>query len=204
MSDVTPSRTAVLELKDERHAMREGYDFLDEKCLLLAGEMLRELGQHDILQRAFLASHARAVAALRAAIARHGLQGLEVYPCAELSDADMQTSAHLLMGVRLQAAELRTEETAPPAAVNRSPEATSCARAFFDLVRQAARLAALSGNLERLYLEYRRATRRARALQDVLLPELDRTLAEVEGRLDELEQEEALGMRRNVGIAASA
>jgi V/A-type H+-transporting ATPase subunit D len=88
--------------------------------------------------------------------------------------------------------------------VNRSPEATSCARAFFDLVRQAARLAALSGNLERLYLEYRRAMRRARALQDVLLPELDRALAEVEGRLDELEQEEALGMRRNVGIAASA
>jgi V/A-type H+-transporting ATPase subunit D len=204
VSDATPTRSAVLELKDERHAMREGYDFLDEKCLLLAGEMLRELGQHAILQRTFLESHAEAVSALRAAIARHGLQGLEVYPCSELSDADVQTRAHLLMGVRLQAAELRTGETTPPVAMNPSPEATSCARAFLDLVRQAAGLAAISGNLERLYLEYRRATRRARALQDVLLPELDRTLAEIEGRLDELEQEDALGMRRNVAIAGSA
>ena len=58
MSDATPTRSAVLELKDERHAMREGYNFLDEKCMLLAGEMLRELAHHDSLQRAFLKSHA--------------------------------------------------------------------------------------------------------------------------------------------------
>ena len=39
--DVTPTRSVVLDLKDERRAMHEGYVFLDEKCLLLAGEMLR-------------------------------------------------------------------------------------------------------------------------------------------------------------------
>jgi V/A-type H+-transporting ATPase subunit D len=70
--------------------------------------------------------------------------------------------------------------------------------------RQAATLGAVSGNLERLYLEYRRATRRARALQDVLLPELDRTLGEIEARLEELEQEDALGMRRRLTIASQA
>ena len=37
--------------------------------------------------------------------------------------------------------------------------------------------------------------RRARALQDVLLPELDRTLYEIETRLEELEQEDAIWMR---------
>ena len=62
-------------------------------------------------------------------------------------------------------------------------------------VGAAAPLAAVTGNLERLSLEYRRAVRRARALQDVLLPELDRTLREIETRLEELEQEDAIAMR---------
>ncbi len=43
MTDITPTRGIALELNDERRAMHEGYVFLDEKCLLLAGEMLREL-----------------------------------------------------------------------------------------------------------------------------------------------------------------
>jgi hypothetical protein len=33
------------------------------------------------------------------------------------------------------------------------------------------------------------------ALQDVLLPEIDRDLAEVDGRLEELEQEDGIWMR---------
>jgi V/A-type H+-transporting ATPase subunit D len=56
----------------------------------------------------------------------------------------------------------------------------------------------LTGNLERLFLEYKRASRRARALQDVLLPELDRDIVELETRLEELEQEDAIWMRRGV------
>ena len=78
--DITPTRSVVLELKDERRAMHEGYVFLDEKCLLLAGEMLRELARYAELQRAFVAAWDAAVAALQAAVARHGLEGLQVYP----------------------------------------------------------------------------------------------------------------------------
>ncbi|MGC1818849.1 MAG: V-type ATP synthase subunit D, partial [Casimicrobiaceae bacterium] len=79
--------------------------------------------------------------------------------------------------------------------VQPSPEAEACRRAFVALVALAARLAAASGNLERLSYEYRRSVRRARALQDVLLPELDQRLQRVETRLEELEQEDAIAMR---------
>ena len=57
-------------------------------------------------------------------------------------------------------------------------------------------LAAVGGNLERLSREYRRSVRRARALQDVLLPALERDVAEIETRLEELEQQDAIAMRR--------
>ena len=57
MSDISPTRSAVIEMKDERRAMHEGHVFLDEKCLLLAGEMLRQLQEHARLKAAFDARH---------------------------------------------------------------------------------------------------------------------------------------------------
>ena len=196
MSDLTPTRSVVLELKDERRAMHEGYVFLDEKCLLLASEMLRELARYSELQRAFLKAWETAIAALQAAVARNGLEGLQVYPPADLSDASVRRAPRSLMGVALQQAELLSTPVPPPAGIDRSPEAEACRRAFRLLLAQAAPLAAVAGNLERLQQEYRRAVRRARALQDVLLPELDGTVYDIETRLEELEQEDAIWMRR--------
>lgn len=197
MSEATPTRSAVVELKDERRAMHDGYVFLDEKCLLLAGEMLRELQRHEALARELADAHARAIDALQAALARHGLEELSVHPPASMADVTLEVSRRAVIGVRLQQASLRLprEPMAAPS-VNPSPEARACRRAFAELMRRAAPLAAVRGNLERLSLEYRRAVRRARALHDVLLPELDRSVAQIETRLEELEQEDAIWMRQ--------
>jgi V/A-type H+-transporting ATPase subunit D len=196
MSELTPTRSIVLELKDERRAMQEGYVFLDEKCLLLAGEMLCELARHAQLQRAFLDAWDAALAALQRAVARHGLEGLQVYPPADLGAAELKRSARSLMGVALQQAGVVVDTAHAPPGIGRSPEAEACRRAFRELFGHAAPLAAVAGNLTRLESEYRRAVRRARALQDVLLPELDATLRDIETRLEELEQEDAIWMRR--------
>ena len=196
MSEVSPTRSAVLEMKDERRAMHEGHVFLDEKCLLLAGEILRQLEQHARGQREFVALHDDALARLQAAVARHGLQELQVYPPTELPQAPLDVATRSLMGVRLQQAQWSSQAASAADAVLPSPEAEACRQAFAAVLAAAAQLAAVSGNLERLSLEYRRSVRRARALQDVLLPEADRTIAELEVRLAELEQEEAIMLRR--------
>jgi V/A-type H+/Na+-transporting ATPase subunit D len=200
MSDVSPTRSAVIEMKDERRAMHEGYVFLDEKCLLLAGEILRELERHGRLQRDFIALHDVANTALQAAVARHGLQGLQVYPPTDLAQARVQVVARSLMGVRLQEAEWSAGDATAAESVQPSPEAKACRQAFASVLAGAAALAAVSSNLERLSLEYRRSVRRARALQDVMLPELDRTLYDIENRLEELEQEDAVCMRQGAGL----
>jgi V/A-type H+/Na+-transporting ATPase subunit D len=196
VSGVTPTRAAVLDLKDEQRAMHEGHVFLDEKCLLLAGEMLRELARHAELERTLRAAHDAAMGALQAALARHGLQGLQVQPAAGQEGARLQAEQRSLMGVRLQQARwVGADEPAAPA-VHPSPEAQACREAFAALLAAAPPLAAVTGNLERLSQEYRRSVRRARALQDVLLPELAREIYGIETRLEELEQEDAVTMRR--------
>jgi V/A-type H+/Na+-transporting ATPase subunit D len=196
MSDVTPTRSAVIERKDERRAMHEGYVFLDEKTMLLAGEIVRELREYEDKAAHFAEAQRAALGALAAAITQHGLEGLQVYAPGSLEETELRIATGSLMGVPLRFAELVGDALPPVAPVDVSPEAEACRQAYVALLRKAAELAAMAGNLERLFLEYRRTSRRARALQDVLLPELDRDVAELETRLEELEQEDAIWMRR--------
>jgi len=198
VSDVTPTRSAVVERKEERHAMHEGYVFLDEKTMLLAGEIVRQLREYEAKANRFAETQRTAVRALASAITQHGLEGLQIYPEGILDEAELLITDSALMGVRLLSAEITGDALPPVAPADASPEAEACRKAYVALLEQAAALAGLTGNLERLFLEYKRASRRARALQDVLLPELDHDIAELETRLEELEQEDAIWMRRGV------
>lgn len=193
----TPS--VLMELREERQVVKDGYHFLDEKRLLLAAEILRQLDEYERRQRAYLQLHHTAAAALADATARHGLQGLQIYPAMGLGEATLQPQRRRFLGVQLVECTLTLHEGAAETAVDPSPEARHCARLFRELVLHSAPLAALSGNLERLLKEYRHTERRARALEDVLLPELEQTLTEITVRLEELEQEEAVRVRLDYG-----
>lgn len=175
--------------------MRDAYAFLDEKCLLLAQAMMKELRSHDRIAAELRAALAEADAALAAALARHGLQGLQCYPAADLAGAAPAIRASRIMGVPLREAEFAAEGTPGYEPVNPSPEAEACRERHARAIGLAARLAAVTGNLERLRREYRRAVRRVRALQDVLLPEVDSSIYEIETHLEELEQDEAVWLR---------
>lgn len=195
MSEATPTRAVVLELREEQRAMHEGYAFLDEKCLLLAGEILRELDIHAGLERTMLETHDAAVKALQAAVARHGVEELQVHPPLDQAGATIERHARSIMGVPLLDVSWQPARARAAPSVRPSPEAETCRRAFVELIVASARLAGVNGNLERLSLEYRRSVRRARALQDVLLPEVDQAVNRIEARLEELEQEDAIMMR---------
>ena len=196
MNDITPTRSAVIALEEERRAMREGHAFLDEKCLLLAASMLRELRRYEAAARSLDTLRTTAAVALASALARHGLQGLQCYPAADPSAVRIGVQRRSLLGVTLQDADVEHLADRIPTPVAPSPEAEHCRDAYAALASQLVAMAAMSGNLERLYREYRRSVRRTRALQDVLLPELDRTIQDIEIQLEELEQDEALWIRQ--------
>ena len=202
--DLTPTRSAALDLRDERRAMQEGYSFLDEKCLVLAAEMLAEIDRYTEAARGFRAAGTAAALKLAAAVSRHGFDGVEVLPPGPAEPGTLSVARRALMGVPLADAEWRPaaavggavgDGAAATAEPGSSPEAAAAAAAFAALVARGAVLGALAGNLERLSREYRRTVRRARALSEVLLPELDRTIADIETRLEELEQEDSILLR---------
>lgn len=195
-TQLTPTRSAYLELKDERLLVQEGYEFLDEKRMIVAQEMLRQLDAYRESLAAYASAHAEAVAALAAATARHGLEGLTVYPRLELEGWGSENRYYRFLGVELIDPRLPEMGWGPvPPAVVPSPEAIRCRDRFAALVPLAAELAARAANMRRLIDEYVRTERRARALENVLLPEIDDNIRFMEEQLEAVDQEEALRVR---------
>jgi V/A-type H+-transporting ATPase subunit D len=197
-TDQAPTRAAVLALREERLVVGEAYDFLDEKRLLLAAELLRQLEAYASLGARIEALAHTAGRQLAAAVGHHGLEGLSVYPAAVLAGAQVGMTQRNFMGVTLvdtSLDEAPAETAARRVAANPSPEAERCGAAFSELLQSAVRLAGISGNLYRLQAEYRITERRARALENVIIPEIEQALRVMDTHLEELDFEDAVRVR---------
>ncbi|MFC1674063.1 V-type ATP synthase subunit D [Pseudomonadota bacterium] len=200
--EISPTRASQLALRDEQNLIREGYEFLDEKRILLAQELLRQLHSFSALNERRRAAQKTAKAALVAATMRHGLEEATVYPPPLGTDLDTKVSQRNFLGVMLMEAEFTTQSSADDTAAQAtfpSVEATRCAEAFRTLIEIDVARAAITTNLERLSREYVTTERRARALENVLLPEIGVAVKQIGEHLDVGEQEEALQIRHAKG-----
>jgi V/A-type H+-transporting ATPase subunit D len=197
-SGLSPTRSAFLELKEERQLVREGFEFLDEKRVILAQEMLKRLAAWREARTRYDELHDSAAAALARALGRHGLDGLGIYPVVRMENASLELRESRFLGANLLDGKFdsgRDARDVPPPAVNPSPEAERCREAFSALLPLAMELAVMRASLERLIAEYIRTERRARALENVLLPEIEGSLRFLDEQLEAMDQEEAIRVR---------
>ena len=80
MADYPATRAAALALGEEQRLIRQGYDFLDEKRMLLAGEIMRQLDEWRGLRDAYGEANERAREALGAAIDHAGRVEIRLAP----------------------------------------------------------------------------------------------------------------------------
>jgi V/A-type H+-transporting ATPase subunit D len=193
-----PTRAAVVELKDERVVVNEAYNFLDEKRLLLAAEIIRQIDNYEQVIKAIKKLNLEVREALGKAIQRHGLDGLSVYPSSDIEGVEFLSSGMNFMGVTLMTTLLEfpeAEQKATCNAVNPSSEAFICRQLFSELLKHSAILAGISGNLQRLSVEYRLTERRSKALENVILPQIEHDLKEMEDLLEEMDLEDLIRAR---------
>jgi V/A-type H+-transporting ATPase subunit D len=198
--DIVATRSALLELKDEQRFTREGHELLDQKLMLLAAEILRWLARYDSVRARLFEAQRAARKALAEAVARHGTDELAVHPPGRLDLEALNIDSQSFLGVPVANAHgSPTAQKPAVSAANPSPEARRCRERHAELVSIAVEAAVLQGNLIRLLAEYRRTERRARALENLVLPELELTLKLIEEQLEEQDQEEAAQVRLRRG-----
>lgn len=200
--EIILTRTTLLELQEEQRLAQEGYELLDEKRILLAADILRRLARVRILLAELAAAEKKARGALQAALRRHGLDELAVYPALSPREDRIEALRSRLLGLELieahfQPAPLRQSEEA----VWPSPEARACALAYRAYLGPLVELAACATSIRRLAREYVRTERRTRAIENVLLPELGSLLSLIEEQLESSDQEE-IARLREASVAA--
>lgn len=191
------TRIAQLELKEEQRLVKEGYELLDERRIRLVAEIRAQLGRLRRWQGELRKAQEVARAALIAALNRHGIDELWSYPALVAADDELKFVRVRLFGLELLepqwhggAARLSEQP------VNPSPEARDCARRYRAMLEPLVMTAVCSVNLRRLLREYVRTERRARAIENVLLPEIDSSLKFVDEQLEILDQEEIARVRQ--------
>ena len=197
--EITVTRIALLDLKDEQQLVREGYELLDEKRILLATEIQRQLEKYLALRRetAELAIDLRS--RTLAALGRHGLDELSVYPPLTLAADRLEIRRSRLFGLELLTAHLEPSAQSPgirELPVNPTPEARACADAHRKWLVRAVELSACCVNLRRLVRDYVRTERRARAIENILMPEIESALKIIGEQLDGMDQEEIARLRQ--------
>jgi V/A-type H+-transporting ATPase subunit D len=194
---IAATRIALLELKDEQRLVQEGYSLLDEKRILLAHEIQRQLAHLAALRREWAALESEARARTMAALGRHGLDELSVYPPMSLAADRVVMRRSRLLGLELLDARLETSPASPgrEQPVNPTPEARACAKAHRNWLLGAVERATCELNLRRLVADYVRTERRAKAIENVLMPEIESSLKLVEEQLEAIDQEEIARLR---------
>lgn len=191
------SRAELLELKREREIVQEGHRFLDEKRVLLARELLTRIKHCESLQTRFEAAQKRAHARLQDATDEAGLEELQAHPVLDPSLFVVKASTRRWLGIQLP--QLVAEDGVPEhfdarPVINRR-ETLNTAQAYRGLFALATELAGEHAALLRLEAEYRKTQRRVRALEKILLPELEASQHALESALEEQELEEAVRVR---------
>lgn len=191
------SRAELLELKREHEVVEEGHRLLDERRVLLARELLSRLAAYDRRRAEFDARERVAHDRLIEATDAMGLEQIQVYPPLDGRSVAVRTHDARFIGVAMTRAELTAEPAADPVRppVFEYAEAVATAEAFSGLFAEAVALASDLAELYALEAEYRRTQRRVRALEKILLPELEERQRILEAALEELDIEEAVRVR---------
>lgn len=193
--DVIPTRSRFLELREEHDVVVEGHEFLDKKRILLATQIRTWIERYASLRARLLQAHEKAVVTLAEALARHGRRELFARRVPAWGGG-MDHQVSTLFGIAVVVVRSREPELKRlPRTPNPSPEARRCRRCFARLTTIAIELAGVTGNLQRLFEAYRKTERRTRALEDVILPELEEAIRTVGDQLEEEEREEAVRLR---------
>lgn len=197
-SDQMVSRAALLELRRDREVFEQGHRFLDEKRMLVAQEILTRLEGYARSTKQFAERFEEARQALRQAVAVHGVSGLEVYPPLNTEIGRKPVTETSFLGISVleeSPASLTRGQQPVRRPVLPSAAAAGCAEAFTMLLDTLLGMSVQVANLKRMGADYTRTERRARALEDILLPEMESQESDIEERLEEAERDEITRVR---------
>ena len=187
---VAPTRTNLINLRQELALARQGHELLDQKRNILVIELLALVDQAtDYDSRVVRTLQVAFQSLQQAALAGGRLEVLNLSSAVHI-DSSIDLATRKVMGVRLPVVATEFAEHAP----YYSPGDGSfwideSIDAFKEVLHLIGKLAELKVSIVRLAREVRRTIRKVNALEKIAIPELRDTVAHIQERLEEDERE---------------
>lgn len=194
--NLPPTRSNLLRLRQELEFAREGYEILDRKREVLTSELLRIAHDAEQLQAQVRELAAAAYRALEKARLTMGQERLVWAALAVKKTYDVHLTFRGVMGISLPQARAKTGGEGMAFSLGHTnPTMDEAMRAFHDWLDRIPELMELTASVWMLAGELRKTLRRVNALDHIFIPEYERTIAFIEGALEEHEREEIFRLK---------
>ncbi len=195
-NNIPPTRTNLIQMRNELQFAREGYEILDQKREVLAKELVRLANDAETLQEQMNELITAAYRALRLARLSMGREHVEWAALAVNKTVEVELKYRGVMGVTLPL----IEASGAPPELSYSPGDTTAtldeASALFrDVVQKIPELSRLETSVWRLAVELRKTQRRVNALQYIFIPDYVETITFIQSSLEEREREEVFRLK---------
>ena len=195
-TNIAPTRSNLMRIRDELQFSRTGYDLLDQKRSILVSELLTLVDQAVDYQNRVEKALNDASEALEDAIMHMGR--LKVANLAGAVDiaSSISLSTRKVMGVELP--KVSTEFTGSGPFF--SPEGTSmlaevAVNRYRDALSLMGQMSELKVSIMRLAREVRKTIRKVNSLEKLVIPDREATVRYLTARIEEAERESMIQMK---------
>jgi V/A-type H+-transporting ATPase subunit D len=195
-TNIPPTRSNLLRLKQELQFAREGYEILDQKREVLAKELVRLANDAETMEAQMAKLLASAYSVLEKAMLMMGRERVEWAALAMYKTVDVQVKYRRVMGISLPLIEASGEPPAMTYSLGNTTATLDEANALFrEVLSRLPELSRLVTSVWRLAVELRKTQRRVNALQYIFIPDYEETIAFIESSLEEQEREETFRLK---------
>ncbi len=193
---ISPTRSALLQMKQELQFAREGYEILDRKRVVLAKELVQLANDAQALEAEMEDLMAQAYRALEKAMLIMGRERVSWAALAVNKTVNVSVKSRGVMGIPLPVIEASGE---PPEMTyslgDTSATLDEASSRFREVLTRIPELSRLTTSVWRLAMDLSKTQRRVNALQYIFIPDYQETITFIQSSLEEREREETFRLK---------
>ncbi|MBQ8509777.1 MAG: V-type ATP synthase subunit D [Clostridia bacterium] len=191
MSSVTPTKSNLMAMQKSLGLAQLGYDLLDRKRTLMMREMMRLMDDVRAIQGKIDAAYAAAYEALQEANMTLGQNEVFRIAMSRQTDNDVMIRYRSVMGIEIPEVVLTDDPPFPGYGfVSTNPILDDAYIKFIQVKRLSIQVAAVENSVYRLAKAIKQSQKRANALKNIVIPQLEESIHYVTGYLEEKERDE--------------
>ena len=195
MANLPPTKGNLIAVKRSRALAENGFDLMDKKRNILIREMMSLIDSATELQSRIDSTFSEAYVAIR--LANISMGGAEDIAASMPTDKTVRVRYRSVMGVELPTVTGTATDTSvlPYGFLGTTSALDDAYKKFAKVKELTLEMAELENSIYRLAYYIKKAQKRANALHNIVIPNLDVDIARISEELEEKEREEFVRLK---------